>query len=91
MGLKDYLSTASISHLTSPPHTPEHNGYSERRHCHIVETGLTLLSHASLPLTFWPHAFSTAVYLINRMPTPTLNLSTPFELIFKTKPNYAKL
>ena len=91
MGLKDYLSTASISHLTSPLHIPEHNGYSERRHRHIVETGLTLLSHASLPLTFWPYAFSTAVYLINRMPTPTLNLSTPFELIFKTKPNYAKL
>ena len=73
------------------PHTPEHNGYSERRHRHIVETSLTLLSHASLPLTFWPHAFSTIVYLINRMPTLTLNLSTPFELIFKTKPNYAKL
>ena len=88
MGLKDYLSTASISHLTSPPHTPEHNGYSKRRHRHIVEIGITLLSHASLPLTFWPHAFNTTVYL---MSTPTLNLSTPFELIFKTKPNYAKL
>ena len=91
LGLKDYLSTVGISHLTSPPHTPEHNGYFERRHRHIVKIGLTLLSHASLPLTFWPHAFNTAVYLINRMPTPTLNPSTPFELIFKTKPNYAKL
>ena len=91
LSLKDYLSKAGITHLTTPPHTPEHNGYSERRHRHIVETGLTLLSHASLPLTFWSQAFSTAVYLINRMPTPTLNLSCPFELIFKTRPNYSKL
>jgi hypothetical protein len=48
------------------------NGYSERRHRHIVETGLALLTHASLPLSFWSQAFSTTVYLINRMPTKTL-------------------
>jgi len=91
LGLRNFLSKAGITHMTTPPHTPELNGYSERRHRHIVETGLTLLSHASLPLTFWNHAFSTAVYLINRMPTPTLNLSSPFELIFKTAPNYSRL
>ena len=91
MVLKDYLSLHSISHLTTPPHTPEHNGYSERRHRHIVETGLALLSHASLPTTFWPHAFATDVYLINRLPTNTLNLSSPFKLIFHKSPNYSRL
>ncbi|KAL6324620.1 hypothetical protein AAG906_013433 [Vitis piasezkii] len=91
MVLKDYLSLHGISHFTTPPHTPEHNGYSERRHRHIVEIGLTLLSHASLPTTFWPHAFATAVYLINRLPTTTLNLSSPFELIFHQSPNYSRL
>jgi len=82
-----------LESLTSqhPPHTPELNGYSERRHRHIVETGLALLTHASLPLSFWPQAFSTAVYLINRMPTKTLQFSSPFELIFQTAPNYSKL
>lgn len=33
-----YLTINGISHLTTPPHTPEHNGYAERRHRHIVET-----------------------------------------------------
>ncbi|KAJ6861975.1 retrovirus-related pol polyprotein from transposon RE2 [Populus alba x Populus x berolinensis] len=89
--LKAFLSNAGITHLTTPPHTPELNGYSERRHRHIVETGLTLLTHASLPFSFWPQAFSTAVYLINRMPTKTLQFSSPFELIFNTAPNYSKL
>jgi transposase InsO family protein len=52
IALKPFLSEHGISHLTSPPHTLEHNGYSERRHLHIVETGLALLSHASIPTTF---------------------------------------
>ena len=79
IALASFLSINGISHLTTPPHTPEHNGFSERRHLHIVETGLTLLSHASLPLIYWPSAFATAVYLINRMPTPTLKFSSPYE------------
>lgn len=55
--LASFLATHGITHLTTPPHTPEHNSYAERRHRHIVETGLTLLHHASIPLTFRPFAF----------------------------------
>jgi transposase InsO family protein len=89
--LKDFFQTHGISHHTSPPHTPEHNGISECKHRHIVETGLSLLTHASLPQNFWSFAFSTAIYLINRMTSPSLNYFSPFELIFKKSPNYAKL
>ncbi|CAA7051447.1 unnamed protein product, partial [Microthlaspi erraticum] len=89
--LRDYLKTSGISHLTSPPHTPEHNGVSERKHRHIVEMGLTLLSTAAVPKKFWPFAFSTAVYLINRLPTPVLDLQSPFEKLFGMQPNYHKL
>src|SRR3954465_8580378 len=80
-----------MSHLTSPQHTPEHNGYSERRHRHIVETGLSLLTHASMPLTYLSHAFTTAVYLIHTLPPPTLNLLSPYIKLFGTPPNYTKL
>ncbi|RVW14812.1 Retrovirus-related Pol polyprotein from transposon RE1 [Vitis vinifera] len=89
--LSSFLTINGVSHLTSPPHTPEHNGYSERRHRHIVETGLSLLTHASMPLSYWPFAFSTAVYLINRLPTPTLNHISPYFKLFGTFPNYSKL
>ena len=40
---------------------------------------------------FLTHAFATAVYSINRLPTPTLNKSSPFTNLFKTEPNYSKL
>lgn len=90
-GLATYLSINGISRLTSSPHTSEHNSFSECRHRHIVETCLSLLSKASLPLTFWSYAFSTATYLINRLPTPTLHMSSPYHKLFDSLPNYSKL
>ncbi|CAA7024026.1 unnamed protein product [Microthlaspi erraticum] len=91
IALRDFLSSKGITHLTSPPHTPEHNGLAERRHRHIVETGLTLLTKAKLPNSYWPFAFATAVYLINRMPTSNLSFQSPFKILFQTDPNYSKL
>ena len=89
--VKSFLATSGISHLTAPPHTPEHNSLSERRHRHIVETGLTLLHHAHMPLPFWPHYFSTAVYLINRMSKVDLSMKSSFEKLFNSQPNYSKI
>lgn len=54
-----------------------------------MELGLTLLSHASLPIKFWDHAaFLTAVYLINRLPTVSLDGDVPYSVLFKQKPDY---
>jgi hypothetical protein len=91
IGLKIYLSVHDISHYTTAPHTPQQNGMSERRHCHLVETGLTLLTDAHMPLSYWPYAFQIAAYLINRMPTVTLNNQSLFEKLFNQRPNYLKL
>ena len=91
VGLRSYLAQHGIAHHTSPPHTPEHNGVSERKHMHIMETGLTLLQHAGIPNTYWSYSFAAAVYLINRMTTPVLANSSPFQVLFQTPPNYIKL
>uniref|UniRef100_A0A803PM38 Integrase catalytic domain-containing protein n=1 Tax=Cannabis sativa TaxID=3483 RepID=A0A803PM38_CANSA len=70
------------------PHTSGQNGRAERKHRHIVEMGLTLLAQAHVPQKYWWDAFQTAVYLINRLPTPVLKLKTPFEVLFKQQPDY---
>ena len=44
-----------------------------------------------MPLQFWSHAFLTAVYLINRMPTPLLQMHSPYEKLFSVRPTYEKL
>lgn len=91
MVLQQFFQSKGISHFTSPPHTPEHNGISKRKHRHIVETRLTLLSQASVPKQYWTFAFAVAVYLINRMPTPLLSMETPFSKLFGKPQNYMKL
>ena len=89
--MRAYLDQNGVSHLTTPPHTPGHNGLSERKHRHVVEMRLTLLSKEKIPKTYWPYAFATTVYLINRLPTPVLKLESPFEKLFGLAPNYEKL
>lgn len=75
-------------HRVICPHTHHQNGVIERKHRHIVDTGLILLSQASLPLTYWDLAFSTAVYLINRLPPASVNFQVLFTLLFGSKPKY---
>jgi hypothetical protein len=56
-----------------------------------VDTSLTMLHQASLPLSFWTHAFQAVTFLINHLPTPVLQLKSPFESFFGNLPNYLKL
>lgn len=72
----------------SCPHTHQQNGSAERKHRHIVETGLALLAQACMPLRFWNEAFLTATYLINRLPTRVIDNYSPLERLFHTPPNY---
>ena len=85
IALTEFFTMHGISHLTTP-HTPEHNGFAERRHKHIMDTSLSLLTHASLPHIFWSYAFAIKVYLINRMPTTALQNLSPYAVCFSTFP-----
>lgn len=88
---KSFLSNVGITHLKSPPQTPEHIGVSERKYRHIVETCLTLLTHAGMSTSYWTYAFAAAVYLINRLPTLVLDMESPYQKLFREDPNYDKL
>lgn len=89
--INSFFSHIGIAHLVSCPHTHQQNGSAERKHRHIVEIGLALLSHASMPLKFWDEAFVTAAYLINRVPSRVINFETPLEYLFGIKPDYSAL
>jgi hypothetical protein len=41
-----------------------------------------------MPLKYWDEAFLAATYIINRLPSKVIGLSTPLEKLFKEKPNY---
>jgi histone deacetylase 1/2 len=83
-----FLTDLGVVHRLICPHTHHQNGVVERKHRHIVELGLTLLSHASLPLSYWDYAFLTAVYLINRLPSAPLNFKVPYTVLYHHDPDY---
>ena len=89
--LHSFFERIGISHLVSCPHAHQQNGAAERKHRHIVEVGLALLAHASMPLKFWEDAFIVATYLINRTPSRVINFETPLERLFHQKPDYSSL
>ena len=91
LALWSFLATHGITHFTTSPYTPEHNGYFECRHRHIVDTSLTLLHQASIPLTFWSYAFATIVYLINKclkLVFPLVPLLKSYSTKLLTHPNF---
>uniref|UniRef100_A0A2N9E5R8 Integrase catalytic domain-containing protein n=1 Tax=Fagus sylvatica TaxID=28930 RepID=A0A2N9E5R8_FAGSY len=85
---QSFCSSTGVLHQFTCPHTSQQNGVAERKHRHIVDKGLTLMSQASLPLTFWPYAFSTSVFLINRLPSPHRGFISPWERLFGSLPSY---
>ena len=89
--LQNFLAAKCISHHLSCPYTPEQNGLAERKHCHIIETTITLLQTSHLLAPFWSFACQTSVYLVNRMPSQTLNQKSPFEMLYCSVPDVSHL
>lgn len=78
-------------HHVSCPHTHQQNGSAEKKHRHIVEVALSLLSHATMPLKFWNEAVQAATYLINRVPSRVIQNMSPLEKLYHQKPDYSSL
>jgi transposase InsO family protein len=88
---QNYLKLHGITHQRSCPYTPQQNGLAERKHRHIIETTRTLLIANQVPKDFWAEAALTATYLINRMPSSSLQNITPIEKLMNISPDYSRL
>uniref|UniRef100_A0A2N9FZE8 Integrase catalytic domain-containing protein n=1 Tax=Fagus sylvatica TaxID=28930 RepID=A0A2N9FZE8_FAGSY len=76
---------------TSCAGTSQQNGRAERKLRHILDTIRALTNAASTPVSFWGEAALTAVYTINRCPSPVVQNTTLYERLFGTAPNYSLL
>jgi hypothetical protein len=71
-----------ILSLRSCPYTIQQNGVAERKNRHILDVVRTLMLESSIPPRFKVEALSTAVFFINRLPSPTLHLDSPYFRLF---------
>ncbi|KAJ9561278.1 hypothetical protein OSB04_006438 [Centaurea solstitialis] len=88
--VKFLRSQATISQYSCPGTSPQ-NGRAERKHKHILDTIRTLLISAKCLECFWGEAPFTAVYTINRHPTPILHNKSPYEALHGVIPAYELL
>lgn len=56
-----------------------------------MEMGLTLLAQSGLSPKYWVDAFLTAIFLINRLPSPVLQHESPFSKHFHHSSYYTSL
>ncbi|KAA3481556.1 retrovirus-related Pol polyprotein from transposon TNT 1-94 [Gossypium australe] len=88
--LKLYLAQQMIMHRFSCPCTSVQNGIAEHKHRQIVEDGLSMLTHATMPLTYCNDAFIFPFRPITTKfvrPIPTSQSSSKLLVLSSTQPS----
>ena len=87
--------TSILHQFGTVPHsscagTSQQNGRAECKLRHILDVVRATIA-ASTPTQFWGEAALTAVYTINRCPSPIVQNQTPYDLLFGSSPSYDSL
>ncbi|XP_019233596.1 PREDICTED: uncharacterized protein LOC109214159 [Nicotiana attenuata] len=70
-----------IIHQRTCPYTPQQNGMVERKYKYLLETARALLFQSKLPQKYWGECILCATFIINRLPSTSINDQTPYELL----------
>ncbi|XP_074559221.1 uncharacterized protein LOC141815202 [Curcuma longa] len=83
---KDYMLEHGILYQLTAPGTPQQNGVAERRNRTLLDMVRSMMSYSSLPNSFWGYAIETATYILNAVPSKSIQ-KTPLELWKGRKPS----
>jgi transposase InsO family protein len=85
-----FADTGVKRHLTAP-YSPQQNGVVERRNQTVVGMARSMMKAKNLPSFFWGEAVTTAVYVLNRSFTRSVEGKTPYEAWYGKKPSVEHL
>ncbi|KAL0431167.1 UNVERIFIED_CONTAM: Retrovirus-related Pol polyprotein from transposon RE1 [Sesamum radiatum] len=88
---QDFFQKQGVIHQKTYTYTPQQNGVVERKHRHLLQVARALMFQSQLPKHFWGDSILTATHIINKLPTPTLNWKSPFEILYDSPPTYDNL
>jgi hypothetical protein len=76
----DHCAKEGIQRHLTAPYSPEQNGVVERRNQTVMGMARSMLKAMKMPGWFWGEAVVTAVYVLNRSPTQSVEGRTPYEV-----------
>ncbi|RVW51857.1 Retrovirus-related Pol polyprotein from transposon TNT 1-94 [Vitis vinifera] len=79
--LQKYLERHDIIHQTTCSNTPQQNGVAEQKNWHLLEVVRASLIAAQTPISYWGEAITSAAYLINRVPSSSINFQTSLQAL----------
>ena len=80
--LANWLKSKGISDEPTVGYTPEMNGVSERTNRLITSKARAMMLASKMPLDTWHFAVQAAVWIINRLPSKSLNNQSPLQTLF---------
>ncbi|GKA53712.1 ribonuclease H-like domain-containing protein [Tanacetum coccineum] len=89
--LHELFATNGIQFRFSCPRTSQQNGKSERMIRTINNVVRSLLFQARLPPEYWVEALLTAAYLLNILPSTSINNDIPYTKLFNKPTSYNHL
>ncbi|KAI5353569.1 hypothetical protein L3X38_006463 [Prunus dulcis] len=79
--LTHFFRNQCIIHQTTTSFTPQQNGVSERKNCHLLEVARSIILDMSVPHHLWGHGILAATHLINRTPSRVLDFKTSLDVL----------
>lgn len=79
-----FLMNVWINYRWTRPYSSTQNGMIECHHQRVIDAGLSMLFQFGVPFSYWPCTFKSVVLSLNRVLSIVLNMSLPYELLYKT-------
>ena len=79
--LQKYLEGYDIIHQTTCSNTPQKNGVAELKNRHLLEVVRVSLIAAKMSISYQGEAITSAAYLINRVPSNSIDFQTPLQAL----------